>query len=1056
MQRKISLEMLSIFFFFLLVLHPLSSADHYDVPPHWNNQWVYTQQLDLPISTNVTNAKNQPIDIEVSFQYPCWTKNPNETSIRICCWYRNQWHELESQIYNLVFIDANHINRCNVVFIIPFFADGSERYFVYYHDIPTPIPNYKDHVSVNDAQYIESPIADITAEAQYYKIEEDGTCIYGVGQQGKLFDRPFSQLVVKQKKGMKDFDIFTADSIVSFAFSYYYGTKETDESSSDQRFIHKKIFIDGNLMVCFGIISESEKKDIRTTAVYKYYYNPGDDKRIDVHVKHEMLDNALVQGIDNVDGRYGAIVSFVSRNPVVERLNFGNIYPYVHFYNKNNQIEECRINQNPTSNVREWILSYKDDADLGSQAWISYGAGKQGKAYGVLFATNTGIVSSGTDERDGIQVKIAVKQYFNFLGTEVDYASINFGRNSYEKGYAHDVYIPKNLIVEFDAEVFCSEHGGYPAVQNEAVLYQQLIKSRTGPPDATFEPEQKKYNLTIITHFGGTRFSFPLLVKKTGVKLPTMLLEIYREEQLITATTTNRSWLYKSQKTITDLAEGRYLIKVYRKNDEQNILVGEKTVIINGPTKVHIFCTWEKNIDVTIRDQNNQPIQDVTVVICTKKGDIYSHNITDLAGTSTLKVPFNLREPYTVKMWYKDILIHEQKLNKSIKKAILRVTCPLYDPTVTITDPVGLPPGVPVTPLLTTLQQDQKIIIFDSIQQSPGVYRFIKIPTGRYTLKIQYDTFSDEKQINIPHDGLDFSLLFSARYDLILDFFDQYGNNIPDINAKINFFRNDTLIAQTTQHQIQLPPARYTIKVYAEKENIGITSVELITHQKIKIVTSVQSLLPRLILGGLLTLLCMSICLILIKKISYTMFVKLIIIACIIFSLIQPWWMLNGASLDSAILRETKMFINPPIMFDTIFINQERSYEIAELPMIFTDVLGYILTALLIVLFLIATSILLEILNKKQYSLICTIGSFIILGSVGIGFSVAAEKICSLSVGSLQGEGILGITIQETPTMLQSHWGFSVGYYTIVFSLILVLLLIVNDIKKKIRMYAKP
>ncbi len=1047
MQRKTHIVPISLIFIISLVWYPLVPADSQHNPPHWNNQWVYSQQIELPFSTNATVAHNQPVDIEFYFEYPCWTKNTNETSVRVCCWHQNQWFELASQIYNLVFKDANHIERCNIVFLIPSYADGKEQYFVYYHDNPTPIPQYKDHVCVKDAYYLESPVSDITAEARYYRIEEEGKCIYGVGQQGKLLDRSFSQIVVKQKKGVKDFDVFDADLIVSFAFSYYYGNKETDESSSDQKFIQKKIFTDGNLMVCFGIISESEKKDVRTTAIYKYYYNPTDDKRLNVHVKHEMLNDAKVQGIENVDGRFGAIVSFVSRNPVVDRLNFGRIFPYVHFYNTNNQIEEVTINQNPKSATREWILSYADNADLGNQAWFSFGEGKEGKTHAVIFPSNSNFLSSGTDERDGLQLKIAVKQYFNFLGTEVDYASINFGRNSYERGYSHDIFIPKNLVVDFHAEVYSAEKGGYRAVQNESVIYQHVMKSRKENSDSNFHLDQKKYNLTIITHLGGTRFSFPALVNKTGVKLPTMYVELYHEGQLCMQATTNRSLLFKSIITFSGLEEGRYLVKIYRTRDTTKILVGEKIVVVNDHGKVHIFCTWEKSIYVHIVDQNKNPVEDVYVRVYTQQGDLCSQEITDAAGNSTVKVAFNPKDSYRLQAWYKGVLIYEKKLNQSLKKLTLQIPCYLSDVTVTVTDAFDLPPGIPVAPVLLPTQTTSTSG-FEPIILSPGAYRFTKIPAGIYTLKLEYSTFSTTSNVNIPKDGVHFFLPFSAVYTLTINFFDSTGVILPKDTIDLEIFRDNILVAKTTKHSVELPPATYTLKAYVRGEYIGFTIVELSHNRQINFITSLSSPVPIIILSVLLFLISVSLGLVMLKKISYIMLCKLFILACMLFSLIQPWWMLSGISTTLHISRQIKIFIYPAAMIETTTVNQIKTIEIAKLPFVFTGILEYIFTALLISIILFCISLFFDSIKKKRYSYMCMIVSILIIGVSILGFSIAAEKICEVSIGSIQGEGFLGMTIQGTSAMLNAQWGFSFGYYSILCAFILMILISIFEMKK--------
>ena len=196
---------------------------------------------------------------------------------------------------------------------------------------------------------------------------------------------------------------------------------------------------------------------------------------------------------------------------------------------------------------------------------MSYGDGRTGKANAVLFASNEGIVTSGTDERDGIQLKVAEKEYVNFLGTEIDYVSINFGRHSYDLGSSHDVTIPSDLIVQFDAEVFSSENGGYIAVQKESHIYQTLVKSRQRSGDIPFEKEQKRYNVTIIARFGGAHFSYPRLSNLTGGAFPVMWIELYHEGRLVIEGAANRSLFTRAQKTFSNVVEGDYLVKVYLK-----------------------------------------------------------------------------------------------------------------------------------------------------------------------------------------------------------------------------------------------------------------------------------------------------------------------------------------------------------------------------------------------------------------------------------------------------------------------------------------------------------
>ena len=325
-------------------------------------------------------------------------------------------------------------------------------------------------------------------------------------------NRKLSQIVIKQLPQSETFDILNSELLASFSFAYHEGKEETDEISSDQVLISKEIIQDGNLMVEFGIISESSNGNLRTTNVYKYYYSPTTTKRMNVHVKHEVLEECIVKGIEDIDGRYGAIISYRSRSAGFQKMCFGDILPYLHVYGENNRIKEYQMDVNPENKEREWIISYLDDCDLGEEAWISYDEGEDGNVHAILLSKNKNVVIHGTDERDGVQITVTEREYLDAIGTDIDYASIAFGRNSYESGRTHDLVIPDDLVVEFDAEFFTIEEGSYENVQTEGNFFRKLASYRYKDDDE-FTGKQNIYTLTIIPHLGGRIISYPLLVR---------------------------------------------------------------------------------------------------------------------------------------------------------------------------------------------------------------------------------------------------------------------------------------------------------------------------------------------------------------------------------------------------------------------------------------------------------------------------------------------------------------------------------------------------------------
>lgn len=1032
---------------------PTSSQD--DANLLWNptyKDWPHRQELQLPIPTKDPLAHYQPIDLRHRFDKSCWTENENNTSIRISCWYKEQWHNLDSQIYSILKENGkvSSITECNIIFLIPDFADGTERYFVYYSDDRTSKPNYIDHVMLEDANYTSSPLPELSAQARFYGIKQDGFCIYGVGQEGTLLDRSCAQVVVKQNKGTKEFDIINSDQIVSFAFSYYYGSKEKDESASDQIFLDKKVFVDGNLMVEFGIISESKKKDVQTTAIYRYYYCPLEDKRIYVHVKHEMLKDATVQGIDNIDGRFGSLISLKARSAAVESLNFGEIHPFLNFYSHNERIEQYQLNQNPSTKEREWIISYKNDASLGTEAWLSYGEGKTGKSKAVIFASNEDIVISGTGEQDGVQIKVAEKEYLNFLGTEVDYVSINFGRRSYKPGGIHDVTIPSDLTVQFDAEVFATDTGGYEAVQKESMFYKALIKSRKLSGENQFEREQKRYNITIIPRFGGTRLTHPRLSNRTGSPSPMMWIELHREGQIIAQGAADRFLFVRARKTFFDILEGEYLVKVFFKTERRKVFTGSTIVILNKDTKVNVFCTWERTIHFTFVDGNGNGIPGIHAWLTNKDGMIFDENDTKDEGACIVRAPYNVKEPYSLRAEYKGIIIYESELQKSLKRLNVEVIVNLYTFDVIITDRLDRPPGIDIIPLLIK-SNGNKTQPLTAIDRGNGLFTFEEIPAGEYHLQISYGEFIDSIHVTIPGESNVIRMSFSAAFDLTIQLFDSKGNGLTNDNIEFEIIRDNKTMVKTKDKTITLPPAHYKINAYLDNKFIGVKQVELINDKHLMFVTTVESLFPLILSLLLYVLFAFFVILTLLKKFSLSSLLKSLAVLFVIFSLFQPWWLFTGSSATRPIEKTTALYINPGIMIETKQYYGELTLTLAEMPEIFIMFLAAMVPLASFACISISLGIILKRTPKKKYAFFLSVCGVVLLAILLPMFYAGTTKLIETSIGAVQGEGMMMISIGSEEVLMNSSWGFASGFYFACLAVLVAIFAIVLDIRLRFK-----
>ena len=246
--------------FVLLTLVPVSlSADSLE---WWDDAWSFRQEIIIPIDTSNEQAKYQPIDLHISLDNPCWAKDEIEHSVRVVFQNGESLQELESQIYDLDYSDDYYIKACSLVFLIPEKADGEEKYYLYYDGSEKPSPDYTDHVEIEEDYYYFAPIPGFPFESHYYKITEDGYVTYGVAIGGEFLGYSTCQQITIFSEGTTE--VATpkdGDCYASFDYFYYYGKGPEDFSSTIQSLISKEIFIDGNLMVEFGIVSGTGRDD---------------------------------------------------------------------------------------------------------------------------------------------------------------------------------------------------------------------------------------------------------------------------------------------------------------------------------------------------------------------------------------------------------------------------------------------------------------------------------------------------------------------------------------------------------------------------------------------------------------------------------------------------------------------------------------------------------------------------------------------------------------------------------------------------------------------------
>lgn len=996
----------------------------FQVIPFTNSKekFPFHEELLIPDDKDMIN---QPVDIVFHFSHPCWAIDEKRHSVRLFYSDGKTEKEIECQIYNLSFMDEEHINSCNIVFLL----QGKGKYFVYYDDEPTDAPNYPDHVSIFDASYFYEPIPGYFVDLNYYCITEDGYCLYGIGQEGTFLGIDMSQKVIKQINGKKDFNIKNWGQLAAFAMFWY----EDRDKGTDEKLISKKILVDGNLMVRAGLVSTSKEGEVKTTSFYTYYYSPDEEKRLIVSVHHEVLKPISINGIVEEDGMYVYLLTVRGRSTSISNLNLGYIPPYLHV-NTEDGLQEYRLNQNPESTQYQWILSTKDDVDLGHPPWFSIDDGKQGKAYAIIFDRNKNI----TEMEDGIQVKAVERQEVSIPGLEIDGGGVSGGRNSYEQGGSQSMEIPEGFSADFIVEFFSSPYGGVASVEEEAELFNSLLPYRNlWCGEISNERNKEVYEVTVFAHLAP---SFPfssILSVGTGKKFPTISAEIWRQDIYISSGICSRisfpfqpesirdaiismdwrNFTFVKKVKFPNIPKGDYIIKIYRKGNIERY-IGAKYVSVDKDTTVHIFCRMGGAVKILLHDQNKNGVEDANIFVLKDK-KIFSVNNTNVDGKSIVLAPSP--SSYILKVVYKGFVVYNETIFLPpfipVEKSM---EIELHDVVVKIKDALGFSPGISLSPILKRMGNEK--IAFTGKEVADGEFLFSQIPPGEYRLLIKYKSFSHEIKCSVP-DECYYEIQFPAIYSLTIKTFTSRG-----LPLKSNvIIERESFVERSKDRTstFSLPPALYKISISSGGKTVGKRSIFLTEDSKISVVTIKKNSLFYFLEGLCLIFILISTSLFIFKKMHLHFFILVLALLLLFLSILSPWWYLHGEGNGSI---NTRVFLIPPEMITTGKMQDVINGEIAVLPSSFKIMLYTVLSFLLISIFF----ILLPIKRKRIFI------SIFLMGAI-IAFTYGMNAFSEIATGSFFGKGEITISLPgSSPESMKCIWLPGSGYFLSILSLILL------------------
>jgi hypothetical protein len=134
-------------------------------------------------------------------------------------------------------------------------------------------------------------------------------------------------------------------------------------------------------------------------------------------------------------------------------------------------------------------------------------------------------------------------------------------------------------------------------------------------------------------------------------------------------------------------------------------------------------------------------------------------------------------------------------------------------------------------------------------------------------------------------------------------------------------------------------------------------------------------------------------------------------------------------------------------MIETTTYSGQTTLEIAEMPDLFLTFLGAIVPVAVLICLVLGLSIILKRMKKKTYAFILCIGGIILLVFLLPTFYYGTAKLTETSIGAIQGDGPLTISIESQEVLMQSHWGLSSGFYCIIIATVIAVIALVLEIR---------
>jgi sugar phosphate permease len=143
------------------------------------------------------------------------------------------------------------------------------------------------------------------------------------------------------------------------------------------------------------------------------------------------------------------------------------------------------------------------------------------------------------------------------------------------------------------------------------------------------------------------------------------------------------------------------------------------------------------------------------------------------------------------------------------------------------------------------------------------------------------------------------------------------------------------------------------------------------------------------------------------------------------------------------------------MMIETRNYYGEVSLNLAEIPDIFLLFLGWIVPIASLACVCIGGGIILKRTKKKNYAFLLSIIGVILLGILLSAFSYGTTRLIETSLGSVQGEDYLSVSMGSEDVMMHSSWGFSAGFYIVCIAILVAAIAVLLDIRVRLKQKKK-